>query len=695
LTNLTSAPPREAGTVAPTRTDAPRRDIQGLRAVAVGAVLLYHLWPHRLTGGYVGVDVFFVISGFLITSHLLRKPIRDVRGLLDFWARRVRRLIPAASVVLLSTLVASLVWLPGTVMAQVARETTAAALYVENWLLARSSTDYLAADQLHSPVQHYWSLSVEEQFYLVWPVLVGAAVWAAARWRRRGIPLLVIGAVVVGSLAWSVHLTATDPAPAYFVTTTRLWELAAGALLAALVAVRPIVLPGVVRAVLAWAGLGLVGWSVLTFTAQTAFPGIAALVPVAGTLLVIAASSDDVRGGPGGLLGWRPTQVVGDLSYSLYLWHWPLIVIAPFAIGHELAWVEKLVLLVVALVLSVLSKRFVEDPLRWNPLLARRLASTFLFLVLCAAVVVGGAWATGARAAADVERAEARAAEAVAAAEACLGAAATRDAGCDPQGDSLVTTPEFAATDKPDVYADGCWNSTPFTSRNVCHYGAEDPAVRVAVLGNSHGGHWMPAVQNVLEEHDDWQVTTYLQSMCYPVDLPVTLPKPEDTGTCQETNRWAIGEIEAGDYDLVMMSARTHEPLQGVAPEDKSAVAQNAYADVLDRFTAAGSNVLVMRDTPAMKENVPDCLAEHPDDWGACATDHDGAIEDDPLAAAGRADTSGSVSVADINDRLCRDGECLPVVGGVVAFFDHGHLSATFAETLTPEIRAAMEDALP
>jgi len=684
----------DGGVRAAAAAEAPRRDIQGLRAVAVAAVLLYHLWPHRLTGGYVGVDVFFVISGFLITSHLIRKPVRGVRGLLDFWARRVRRLIPAASVVLVVTLVASLIWLPGTVVTQVARETAAAALYVENWALARSSTDYLAADQLHSPVQHYWSLSVEEQFYVVWPVLLGLAVWAGLRWGRRWVPAAVVGLVVVASLAWSVHLTATDPAVAYFVSTTRVWELGLGALLAAVVAARPLALPGPVRAVVAWLGLALMAWTVLTFTDATAFPGVAALLPVGGTVLVIAAACDDVRGGPGGLLGWRPARWLGDVSYSLYLWHWPLIVIAPFALGHDLAWPEKLGLLVVALVLAGLSKRFVEDPLRWHPLLARRLASTFGFLLVCVVLVVGASWAAGTKATADVARAEQQAQEALARADACLGAGAVRDASCDPTGSALVTTPEFAATDKPDVYADGCWNSSPFTSRNVCHYGAADPDLRIAVVGNSHGGHWMPAIQNVLAEHQDWQVTTYLQSMCYTVDRPIVLIKPADTATCQATNRWAIGAVEDGGYDLVIMSDRTHEPLEGVDAADKSEVAQAAYADVLDRFTAAGSKVLVLRDTPAMKENVPDCLSAHPDDWDACATDEDLAIEDDPLAAAGRADDTGDVSVADVNDILCQDGECLPVVGGMVAFFDHGHLSASFAETLTPEIRRAMEGAL-
>ncbi len=206
-----------------------RADIQGLRALAVTLVLVYHLFPRSFTGGFVGVDVFFAISGFLITSHLLAHPPSTGSDLLTFWGRRIRRLLPASFLVLGTTLVGSWLVAPETQWANTAKQASAAALYVLNWVLARDSVDYLAAENAASPVQHFWSLSVEEQFYLGWPVLllvIGLLVVALRGRVRPGILYAVgLGAVVGASLVWSVLATASQPASAYFVTTTRIWEL--------------------------------------------------------------------------------------------------------------------------------------------------------------------------------------------------------------------------------------------------------------------------------------------------------------------------------------------------------------------------------------------------------------------------------------------------------------------------------------
>lgn len=689
------APPR-AETPPEARTGV-RTDVQGLRALAVSAVLIYHLLPGTVTGGYVGVDVFFVISGFLITSHLLRRPVRGVGDLLEFWARRVRRLIPAATVVLVATLAATLLWLPSTVHARVAREVAAAALYVENWALARSATDYLAADELASPVQHYWSLSVEEQFYVLWPVLVGLTVWLAVRLRRRGpgvsawLPTSVVGLVVVVSLAWSVHLTGTNPSAAYFVTTTRLWELALGGLVAAAVTVRPWRLPESARAATAWTGLAAVVAAIVLFDGTTPFPGVAAALPTVGTALVIAAAADGARGGPGGVLALRPVQWLGDVSYSVYLWHWPLIVVVPYALGRALGGVELVGVVVASLLLAALTKRWVEDPLRRQPLLVRRRAATFGLLAVC--VGVSAVWGVSAATAADQHTREAVASAPVRVAEAgeCAGAGAVRDPSCDVRG--LLTPPEAAAQDKPAVYADDCWNDPPFTSRNSCTYGSDDAPVRVALLGNSHAGHWAPALE-AGEDAGDWQVDTYLQSSCYPVERLLEYEAADDAQGCLDTTRWAVDSVVDGGYDVVVLSARTNQLLADVPETEQADAAQDAYADTLAAFTDAGIPVLVLRDTPAMPDSVPDCLATGPVSWDDCGAAPSQALEPDPLAAAGRADGSGLVTVREVTDLMCDDEVCHPVIGGVVAYFDHGHLTATFARTLTPEVTDGVRAAL-
>ncbi len=325
--------PRVPGSHAPTRGGL-RADIQGLRAVAVASVLAYHLWPGAVSGGYVGVDVFLVISGYLITAHLLRDPPTGWREVGRFWGRRMRRLLPASALVLVVSVAAAAVVLPASQLARTGVEAVASALYVQNWSLAATATDYLASESAATAFRHYWSLSVEEQFYLVWPLLIGAAVLLGRWWRRAGALAVVVLAVLGGSLAWSVHLTAVDPAAAYYVTTTRMWELALGGAVALLGARFPDVrVPDRVAGPLALAGLAAIGAAVVGFSATTPFPGATALLPTAGTAAVIVAYPG-ARSSAGRLLGLRPAQVLGDVSYSTYLWHWPLIVLVPFAVGR-------------------------------------------------------------------------------------------------------------------------------------------------------------------------------------------------------------------------------------------------------------------------------------------------------------------------------------------------------------------------
>ena len=665
-----------------------RRDIQGLRAIAVLIVLLFHFWPKRLSGGYVGVDVFFVISGFLISSHLLRSPPVTPRLLAGFWARRVRRLLPAASLVLLSTLAASLVWLPSTQLPTVARETIASALSVENWALAATATDYLAQENAASPLQHYWSLSVEEQFYVLWPVLI-ALLFFVGRGRR---PVAWAGAglvaVTTASLAASVHLTATNPPAAYFVTQTRVWELGLGSLLALAVHLGWRLRNLALRAVLGWLGLASIAWAAITFDSSTPFPGTAALVPTLGALLVIAAATDGVPWSPSALLGWRGSQRLGDISYSVYLWHWPVVVIAPFALGGTLHFPEKLVLIAAAL-----TKTFVEDPARRARLLVTSLPRTFALGLTSVLVLCGGGLAVIRDA--DATRAEEARALAKGLAEGrCVGAAALRDPGCTSiTGDHLLSSPAVAKNDREAMYADGCFTGMPFTKRNTCTYGDPAGTVRVALLGNSHAGHWAPAIEPVVTERG-WRLDTYLAFQCYTQAKPIQFTPVQTSDNCVKWNTWALDSIARGGYDLVIMSNRTARQLRGVPKEDRDRVAEQGYADTLRAITASGTHVLVIRDNPASIQQAPDCVAAHLQDVSACSNKASAAVEADPLFAAARKDTSGLVSTLDLTDRFCRDDRCYHVVGDLIAYRDHGHLTATYVRTLRPDVEPAIDAAL-
>jgi peptidoglycan/LPS O-acetylase OafA/YrhL len=358
-----------------------RPDIAGLRAVAILLVVVYHAGLPAITGGYVGVDVFFVISGFLITSHLAAELTRTGRVAFGrFYGRRMVRLLPASVVVALATIAATWHWASPLYARGVSTDAVASLGYVMNLRLAVAGTHYLAASGPPSPLQHYWSLAVEEQFYLFWPVVL---VLGSLVWLRRGRPSLaaastVLGAIAAGSLALCVWQTGSNQPWAYFGLPARAWELALGGLVA-LSARRLSTVSGWWAAGLTWAGLAAVVGSALWYTDATPFPGIAAVLPVAGAAVLIAGGCAASRGGAVTVLGSRPMQELGRLSYSWYLWHWPVLTLAPYVLGYDPGVAVKLALVVAALVPASMSLTAVEDRIRYHRLFRVRARAGLVF----------------------------------------------------------------------------------------------------------------------------------------------------------------------------------------------------------------------------------------------------------------------------------------------------------------------------
>ena len=285
--------------------------------MAVLAVTAVHAWPELLRGGFVGVDIFFVLSGYLITGQLARELARTGRiALPAFWAKRARRLLPASILVLVFATIMTLVVLPLSSLTTSLREILASILYVENYL---ASSD-------ESLVQHYWSLSLEEQFYILWPLLLLAATWLAGRMRRANVLIGVVSAATILSFIFSVVYTATNPSEAYFSTFTRMWEFGVGAVLALLPSLRP--RSATVSNLLGYSGFAVVLACGYLFNSSTPFPGYMAAIPVLATAAIIVSASRANRFDAARVLGVRPMRFIGDISYSVYLWHWPLIVIA-------------------------------------------------------------------------------------------------------------------------------------------------------------------------------------------------------------------------------------------------------------------------------------------------------------------------------------------------------------------------------
>ncbi len=666
---------------------AVRRDIQGLRAVAVALVVAYHLWPAAVPGGFIGVDVFFVISGFLITAHLLQTPPTSRRALGQFWARRIRRLLPASLLVIAATLVATRLVAPPTEWGRTAREAIASTFYVENWALARSATDYLATDGSPSPFQHFWSLGVEEQFYLVWPLLLGAAFWwATGRSTQRRVAAVVIGTVVAVSFAYSVILTAQNPAAAYFVTPTRMWELGAGGLLAvAAPRVR-----GQAATLLAWLGLATIAAAAFVLSGSDPFPGWRALLPVAGAAAFLAADSRG-RAGPAAVLARRPVQWLGDISYSVYLWHWPLIVLAPFALDRGLTWTDRVVIVGLTLSLSALSYRLVEQRWRrspggtplWRPYLAAAVAMSV--------VALAGVAQTTEVSVRD-DRAAARAETVRRSAGECLGAGTLAyPEACDEDATaSLVLPPSAAADDRPPTFANRCFETPPYPKTPSCTFGSGP--LRLALVGNSHSAHWQPAFAGL----PDATVTTFLASECTTVDgALLTFDAARKATGCQQWGERVFDRTRGDQFDLIVTSQRNVHAVVGHTGSDRLSTLEAAFRRQLERWTSSGAQVLVLRDTPFPADDVgsvPACLARTSGDVDACSGDPDDWIPVDPLAAAAN-DVSGA-SVADLNRYICRPTTCRAVNGRVITYFDGSHLSESYARTLGPFLAAAVRDAL-
>lgn len=675
------------------RPRAVRTDIQWLRAVAVGLVLLFHLWPLRVSGGYIGVDVFFVISGFLITTHLFERPPRSGSGLLEFWNRRIRRLLPVSFLVLGLTLIASVFILPMTQWGTTVKSIGASAVYLQNWNLADSAVNYLAADEVPTAAQHFWSLSVEEQFYIVWPLVffIVALLTRRAPALFRKVGALAVALVLFASLAYSIYFTSVDAAAAYFVTTTRMWELAFGGLLAAVYpTLARLAIPPVVRALLAWTGLAAIIYAALTYTSLIPFPGYHALLPVAGTALVIAVGPTNTSAfSPERIGARRPVQYLGDISYSVYLWHWPIIVFVPYLTGHELTWPEKLLILVITIALSGLSKKYVEDRFRGKKPLGAPLRRGFIFTaigMLVFVVATASIWWYVEKQTRDAEN---ELQEQVLSANPCLGAGALMNPGCgDPHGEKLLMDPVAAKADKSPAYADGCWSLGDLSERPRCDYGStEADARRVALIGNSHAGHWLPALTTVANENN-LKITTFLASECYTILEPIEFDNQSRTANCLGLNRAAIDEIKQESYDMVVISNRMWRTLQGVPAARQDAELRAGFTKVLKEFSDAGIPVLVLHDTPYAEDvgYVPDCIAENTGDLAAC----DGTLAarevKDQLYDAAVALNDPLVATADLTDTICRGETCYSTVGGLIVYFDIGHLTATFCETLAPYI---------
>lgn len=665
-----------------------RPDIQGLRAIAVTMVVIYHLRPSLLPGGFAGVDVFFVISGYLITGHLWRGFAATGRlCLVDFWGRRARRLVPAAALVLAATWAVSRLVIPPIRLADTARQVLASALYFQNWQLAHDAVDYLKAGRVASPVQHFWSLSVEEQFYLVWPLLFLLAALIAAlvarvprspgRERARGTAVRCLTtALVAGSLAYSVWDTKHDPSAAYFVTTTRMWELGVGGLLA----LAPAPLSRVLgrQGWLGWLGLAAVVASAFTLTGAMPFPGALALLPVLGSAALIACGPADAGFRPARTMAARPMVFLGGISYSLYLWHFPVISLFTQWHGKSPGLVTGPALAAVSVLLAWLTKTFVEDPVRLAAALKghgwRSVSTVFAAVVPVTMVAVfiagepppwNGKLGPGYPGAA---------------------ALAAKTTGKKIRVPSKPVLPPPAQVSEPAYWLNGCLDDEFAAAPKPCVFGdTKHPKMTVALVGDSIAGNWWAALSAIATKRH-WKLVTDLHATCAWSATPERAP--QKGGPYPACSSWGHSVL----HDLLTKTRPQLVITSSIATESAEAYPRDASksraaigageARYWKQLKAHGIPVVAIRETPTLSVNAPSCVWQYGTDSARCASPRSSAITPDPPSAT--AAKLAGVPVIDMNDLVCGRSSCRSAVGNVLVYFDNHHFTQAYSQTLAP-----------
>ncbi len=685
-----------------------REDVQGLRAVAVLTVIAAHAGVAFLPGGYVGVDVFFVISGFLITQLLVTEASRSGRvSLSGFYARRARRILPAASVVLVTTTAAAVLWMSVLEAIDLAKDALWAAVFAANVRFAQQGVDYFAAEAAPSPIQHYWSLAVEEQFYLVWPLLVAIVFWAATRRRTttgagsRPLRALAVTIVLLGvaSFVWSLVRTGAEPQAAYFSTFTRAWELAIGAGVAVAVHAGRTWRHRRGAEVLAWGGLGAILVACLAFDETLAFPGYAAALPVLGTAAVLYAGAHaGVTTTAGRLLSTRPMRVVGDWSYSLYLWHWPLLIVPPSALGRELRPLEVVLLVALTFELAYLTHRFVEQPFRTRRVSARPRRSLILYPVFLGLVgsTAGAGWAWS-----DYRVSEHGDAPAITTSQygitgdgpEALVRASVLAAEAD-QATPSDLTPDLV--DLEDDLADvgDCFYEGG-TTWELCPRGDEDADKTLVVVGDSHARAWIPAFDQIAAR-SGYRAFYLVKAQCTaafvdPSEAFTGEPWPE----CEEFHRWTEEQITELDPDLVVMTSSA--PITGVFSDGRRLRSMDDIAGELGTgleamiraYTPLTDRLVMLVDVPRLSHDPGVCLSTFGSDLGDCALPPDATgvrMRDLTIDVA----TEAGAEVVDPEAWFCADGVCPTVVGSTISYRDRGHISSTRAAELAEPLGTAL-----
>ncbi|MFA6231278.1 MAG: acyltransferase family protein [Rhodanobacter sp.] len=646
-----------------------RGDIEGLRAVAIFLVIGAHAGVPWLAGGFVGVDVFFVLSGFLITGLLTREIAKTGKlGFANFYARRLRRLLPALLTMLLVICLVAIVTLAPGDQGRQATAAATASIWLSNMHFALANLDYFSPAAGTNLFLHTWSLGVEEQFYLIWPALV---LWTFATMRGEGthpgrlkVSMLLVG---LTSLLASLVLTRSAPQMAFYLMPLRAWQFAAGALVwlyfgsssadSAPDATAPSGIAA--RRWIGWSGLGLILLSGLWFDANSAYPGWRALLPTAGAAAILAASVNGFDGGVSRLLSLRPMQAIGRISYSWYLWHWPVLLLGAALLPSD-SGIYRTGLVALSLLLAVLSYAWIESPIRHQSRWIVRPGVTILSAIglMLLANVMCIVWFNAASAWQD-----------------------------SPDQQRY----RQAQVDAPPIYAMGCDDWYHSDRVRICAFGPQDAAHTAVLMGDSIGAQWFSALADIFNR-PRWRLLVLTKSSCPMVDAPFFYARiGRDYVECTTWRKQALLQIASMKPDVVILGSVQ-------SPDFSQTQWVDGTARVLQVITAATGHIYILRGTPHLPFDGPDCLSAQ--NWlpslharkGRCEWPAFSQHDDDVYRWLQQASSRFSnVTAIDMNPLVCPEGECRAERNGMVVFRDSQHLTAIFIQSLAPALKDRLD----
>lgn len=605
--------------------------IQALRAIAATLVVLFH--AKLAPGGFIGVDIFYVISGYLITGLIIKEiTLTNTFNYRNFFLRRAKRLLPASISVLLLTALAAWLFLPATLRASLGKDILAATVYISNYLFAWWENDYQNLNSTPSPVIHYWSLAVEEQFYLLWPLII-FSLW---KFGKQRLVLRGVFAITIASFVFSLYLTNVAPIWAFYSLPTRAWELGVGALLL-FIPKDLLARKSIGRTLLVWLSAAALTYGVIRFSDNTAFPGTAALYPVLATGVLIAF----IRSWPPILNDFsqlRFVQWLGEISYPFYLWHWPLLVIPSSRFGRPLALWERLLLIALTALAADLTHRYIEKPFSLRKLSNRQTTNFAIAATMSGVLAAGAIMLTN------------------------------KDDITLPNGRTVSIA---SVVQKPKIYDDGCHANYGERISAECLYGDTNSKRNIVLYGDSHAAQWFPAIEQIAID-EGFALTSLTKSACPAAQVERPESGAYKNSDCYAWRENAIKRIVALKPEAVIMSGFQHFEFPKSYPS-RDAWWFNGQRALYKNLVNASPKLIYISDTPKPSLDIPSCLA------GSNSDQCDGAKKSDPRVA-------GGFIALDPTSWFC-DGQCPAVVDGIVAYRDASHISLEMSAALSDKLR--------